>query len=183
MRARVFVGTRHPSALCYLCVCSLCPPPWLFVCSNPRNSAVADVARHGNILAFLVAVCGLPTIPLHAAAYLLSPFAPFRRLHKRACGGGHVSVTLRGHLLLLLAWLPFSSRLLRSVAWHATYLDPTSHVCMISFFFFFFCVVLYLGGLFVPPRLSLHTMLLVRGGDGLAGVPGMHVRAYLSFPM
>ena len=33
-----------------------------------------------------------------------------------------------------------------------------------------FCVVLYLGGLFVPPRLSLHTMLLVRGGDGLAAV-------------
>ena len=27
---------------------------------------------------------------------------------------------------------------LRSVAWHATYLDPTSHVCMFSFFFFFF---------------------------------------------
>ena len=78
MRARVFVGTRHSPALCYLCVCSSCPPPWLFVCSNPRNSAVGDVARHGNILVFLVAVCGLSTIRLHAAAYLLFPFAPFR---------------------------------------------------------------------------------------------------------
>ena len=86
MHARVFVGTRHTPALCYLCVCSPCPPPWLFVCSIQRNSAVGDVARHGNILAFLVAVCGLPTIRLHAAAYLLSPFAPFRLLHKRACG-------------------------------------------------------------------------------------------------
>ena len=37
MHARVFVGTRHTSALCYLCVCSPCPPPWLFVCSTQRN--------------------------------------------------------------------------------------------------------------------------------------------------
>ena len=56
MHACVFVGTRHTSALCYLCVCSPCPPPWLFVCSNQCDQ---DVARHGNILAFLVAVCGL----------------------------------------------------------------------------------------------------------------------------
>ena len=70
--------------------------------------AVGGVAGHGNILALLVAVCGLPTICLHAAAYLVSPFAPFRLLRKRACrwGGGHVSGRPRGHLLLLLAWLP-----------------------------------------------------------------------------
>ena len=80
------------------------------------------------------------------------------------------------------SWSPFTfvgvvavlvSCSLRSVAWHATYLDPTSHVCMFSFFFLFFfcfflCVVLHLGGFFVPPCLSLHTILLVRGGDGLA---------------
>ena len=154
MRARVFVGTRHSPALCYLCVCSSCPPPWLFVCSNPRNSAVGDVARHGNILVFLVAVCGLSTIRLHAAAYLLFPFAPLRLLHKWACG-----------------WAVGTSRL-RSVAWQHTWTPLVTCVCLVFFFFFFFfflcCVVLYLGGLFVPPCLSLHTMLLVRGGVGLA---------------
>ena len=98
--------------LCYLCVCSPCPPPWLFVCSNQRNSAVGDVERHGNILAFLVAVCGLPTIRLHAAAYLLSPFAPFRLLHKRACGWAVGTSRLRFVVTFyfFLAWLPFSSR-------------------------------------------------------------------------
>ena len=74
--------------------------------------AVGYVARHGNILAFLVAVCGLPTTCLHAAAYLLSPFAPFRLLHKRACGWavGTSRLRLVFTFLLLLAWLPFSSR-------------------------------------------------------------------------
>ena len=70
------------------------------------------------------------------------------------------------------SWSPFTfvgvvavlvSCPLRSAAWHATYLDPTSHV------FFCLCVVLHLGGFFfVPPCLSLHTILLVCGGDGLA---------------
>ena len=99
------------SALCYLCVCSPCPPPWLFVCSNQRNSAVGDVARHGNILAFLVAVCGLPTIRLHAAAYLLSPFAPFRLLHKRACGWAVGTSRLRFMVTFYFCWRGCRSRL------------------------------------------------------------------------
>ena len=81
MRARVFVGTRHSPALCHMCVCSSYPPPWLFVCSNPRNSVVGDVARHSNILAFLVAVCGLSTIFVcmrrHTFCSLSLPFASY----------------------------------------------------------------------------------------------------------
>ena len=89
------------------------------------------------------------------------------------------------------SWSPFTfvgvvavlvSCSLRSVAWHATYLDPTSHLCM-----FFFCLCVFfvccasprwrvasfarsslLCRFFVPPCLSLHTILLVRGGDDLA---------------
>ena len=158
MHARVFVRTRHTSALCYLCVCSPCPPPWLFLCSNQRNSAVGDVARHGNILAFLVAVCGLPTIRLHAAAYLLSPLLPFASYISGRAGG-------RWARLGYASWSPFTfvgvvavlvSCPLPSVAWHATYLVPTSHVCMFSFFFFFFflCCALprrsFCSPLFVP---------------------------------
>ena len=47
------------------------------VSDGGAGRAVGSVARHGNILAFLAAVCGLPTTCLHAAAYLLSPLAPF----------------------------------------------------------------------------------------------------------
>ena len=170
MRARVFVGTRHSPALCHLCVCSSYPPPWLFVCSNPRNSAVGDVARHGNILAFLVAVCGLSTIRLHAAAYLLFPFAPLRLLHKRACG-----------------WAVGTSRL-RSVAWQHTWTPLVTCVCLVFFFFFFFffffllCCALprwsFCSSLFVPSYLAARPRRCWP-----CGVPGMRVRAYLSFPM
>ena len=66
--------------------------------------AVGGVARHGNILAFLVAVCGLPTICLHAAAYLLSPFAPFRLLRKRACGWGVGTSRLRLVVTFYFRW-------------------------------------------------------------------------------
>ena len=73
--------------------------------------AVGDVARHGNILAFLVAVCGLPTICLHAAAYLLSPFAPFRLLHKRACGWAVGTSRLRLVVTFYFCWHGCRSRL------------------------------------------------------------------------
>ena len=116
--------------------------------------AVGGVARHGNILAFLVAVCGLPTICLHAAAYLLSPFGPF-------CVSGRAG---RGWARLGYAsWSPFPffgvvavliSCSLRSVAWHVTHLDPTSHVCTLCMFSFCLCaflyVVLHLGGVWPP---------------------------------
>ena len=73
--------------------------------------AVGDVARHGNILAFLVAVCGLPTICVHAAAYLLSPFAPFRLLHKRACGWAVGTSRLRLVVTFYFCWRGCRSRL------------------------------------------------------------------------
>ena len=157
--------------------------------------AVGDVARHGNILAFLVAVCGLPTICLHAAAYLSLPFASY--ISGRAGG--------RWARLGYASWSPFTfvgvvvvlvSCSLRSVAWHATYLDPTSHVCMFSFclcvfFLFFLCVVLHLGGTWPPSRVllffvgflfplvcpfipfcsSVAVMALRRSGHARAGIP------------
>ena len=160
----MFVGTRHSPALCYLCVCSSCPPPWLFVCSNPRNSAVGDVARHGNILVFLVAVCGLSTIRLHAAAYLLFPFAPFRLLHKRACG-----------------WAVGTSRL-RSVAWQHTWTPLVTCVCLVFFFLFFFyfyfllcftsVVFLFLPVCpFIPCCSSVAVLALRHSGHARAGIP------------
>ena len=61
------------------------------------------------------------------------------------------------------SWSPFAfggavavliSCSLRSVAWHVTYLDPTSRVCMLCMFSFclcaFMCVVLHLGGVWPP---------------------------------
>ena len=164
--------------------------PWLEAISffplsfGGAGRAVGDVARHGNILAFLVAVCGLPTICLHAAAYLLSPFAPFAS-YISGCAGG------RWARLGYASWSPFTfggvvavlvSCSLRSVAWYATYLDPTSQVRMFSFCLcvFFLCCASprwrvasfarssLLCRFFVPPCLSLHTILLVRGGDDLA---------------
>ena len=192
MHARVFVGTRHTSALCYLCVCSPCPSPWLFVCSNQRNQkggcavrAVVSVAprflfspsrlvaRAGRLatwhdmvtylrswwrcVACLLFVC----MRRHTFCPLSLPFASYISGH----AGG------RWARLGYASWSPFTfvgvvpvlvSCPLRSVAWHATYLDPTSHV-------FFFCVLFFTSVVFfIPPCLSLHTILLVRGGNGLA---------------
>ena len=84
---------------------------------------------------------------------------------------------------------------LRSVAWHVTYLDPTSHVCTLCMFSFCFCavlcVVLHLGGVwppsrvllsfvgfFVPPSCpfipfcsSVAVMTLQRSGHARTGIP------------
>ena len=92
------------------------------------------------------------------------PFVPFRPLFasyiSRRAGG-------RWARLGYASWSPFTfvgvvavlvSCSLRSVAWHATYLDPTSHVCMFSFclcVLVFFCVVLHLGGAWPPSRVLL----------------------------
>ena len=122
----------------------------------------------------------------HTFCPLSLPFASY--VSGRASGGwarlGYAS------------WSPFAfvgvvavliSCLLRSVAWHVTYLDPTSHVCMLCMFSFrscaFMCVVLHLGdvwppsgvllsfvGFFFFPVVPLHTILLVRGGDDLAAI-------------
>ena len=138
MHARVFVGTRHTSALCYLCVCSPCPPPWLFVCSNQRNqkggcavSAVVTVAPrlatwHDMVtylrswwrcVACLLFVC----MRRHSFCPLSLPFASY--ISGRAGG--------RWARLGYASWSPFTfvgvvavlvSCPLRSVAWHATYL-------------------------------------------------------------
>ena len=100
------------------------------------------------------------------------------------------------------SWSPFTfvgvvavlvSCSLRSVAWQATYLDPTSHVCMFSFCLcvFFLCVVLHLGGTWPPSRVllsfvgflfplvcpfipfcsSVAVMDLRRSGHARAGIP------------
>ena len=144
MHARVFVGTRHTSA-----------PPWLFVCSNQRNQkggcavrAVVTVAPrlatwHDMVtylrswwrcVACLLFVC----MRRHTFCPLSLPFASYIR--GRAGG--------RWARLGYASWSPFTfvgvvavlvSCPLRSVAWHATYLDPTSHVCMFIFFFSVCC--------------------------------------------
>ena len=46
----------------------------------------------------------LPTIRLYAAAYLLSPFAPFRLLGKRACGWGVGTSRLRPVVTFCFCW-------------------------------------------------------------------------------
>ena len=193
MHARVFVGTRHTSALCYLCVCFPCPPPWLFVCSNQRNQkggcavrAVVTVAPrlatwHDMVtylcswwrcVACLLFVC----MRRHTFCPLSLPFASY--ISGRA--------GRRWALLGYASWSPFTfvgvvavlvSCPLRSVAWHATYLDPTSHVCMFSFFFF--CVMCFTSVVFLFPLVcpfipccsSVAVMALRRSGHARAGIP------------
>ena len=162
-------GTRR----CYA-ICVYAPrvplPGYLCVLTNatPRLATWHDMVTYlrswWRCVACLLFVC----MRRHTFCPLSLPFASY--ISGRAGG--------RWARLGYASWSPFTfvgvvavlvSCPLRSVAWHATYLDLTSHVCMFSFFFFFFvCVVLYLGSFFVPPCLSLHTMVLVRGGDGLA---------------
>ena len=90
---------------------------------------------------------------MHGRAYLSLPFASY----KSGCAGrgwarlGYASwspITFVGAVAVLI------SCSLRSVAWHVTYLDPTSRVCMLCMFSFclrvFMCVVLPLGGVLPP---------------------------------
>ena len=96
----------------------------------------------------------------HTFCPLSLPFASYIS----ECAGG------RWARLGYASWSPFTfvgvvavlvSCPLRSVAWHATYLDPTSHVCMFSFclciFFFFVCCApprwFFCSPLFVPSYL------------------------------
>ena len=90
---------------------------------------------------------------MHGRAYLSLPFASY--VSGRASGGwarlGYASwapFTFVGAVAVLI------SCLLRSVAWHVTYLDPTSHVCMLCMFSFclcvFMCVVLLFAGVWPP---------------------------------
>ena len=90
---------------------------------------------------------------MHGQAYLSLPFASY--VSGRAGGGwariGYASLapfTFVGAVAVLI------SCSLRSVAWHVTYLDPTSRVCMLCMFSFclcvFICVVLLLGGVWPP---------------------------------
>ena len=100
----------HDGAMLFVCMLPVTTTPWPKAISffpvsvGGAGRAVGGVARHGNILAFLVAVCGLPTICLHAAAYLLSPFAPFRLLRKRACGWGLGTSRLRLVVTFYFCW-------------------------------------------------------------------------------
>ena len=131
------------------------------------------------------------------------PFVPFRSLFASYISGRAGGQWAR---LGYAPWSPFTfvgvvavlvSCSLRSVAWHATYLDPTSHVRMfifcLCFFFFFLCCASPrwrvassarsspLCRLFVTPCLSLHTILLVRGGDDLAAFrAGTYGHTFLS---
>ena len=161
-------GTRRRYAIClfaprvplpgYLCVLTH---------ATPRLATWHDMVTYlrswWRCVACLLFVC----MRRHTFCPLSLPFASY--ISGRAGG--------RWARLGYASWSPFSfvgvvavlvSCPLRSVAWQHTWDPLVTCVCLVFFFFFFFCVVLYLGGLFVLPRLSLHTLLLVRGGDGLA---------------
>ena len=95
------------------CVFALpcCSFSWLCVVSHASAARHAWRPSYSSIPFCLLAAV---VVSLHVRRYARAgiPFAPFRLLRKRACGqgGGHVSVTPRGHLLHLLAPLPFLSR-------------------------------------------------------------------------
>ena len=140
---RVFVGIRHTTTLCYLCVCS-----------NQRK-------KKGGCAVRAVVRVVLHCTGRHPFCPLSLPFASY--LSGRA-GGGWAR-------LAYASWSPFAfvgvvavliTCSLRSVAWHVTYLDPTSHVCTLCMFSFclcaFFCVVLHLGGVW-PPSLVLLSLV------------------------
>ena len=95
---------------------------------------VGGVARHGNILAFLAEVCGscllFVCMRRHTFCSLSLPFASY--VSGRAGGGwGRLGYASRSPFAFVGVVAVLISRLLRSVAWHVTYLDPTSHVCML----------------------------------------------------
>ena len=169
-------GTRRRYAICVYAP-RVPLPGYLCVLTNatPRLATWHDIVTYLRSWWRCVACLLLVCIGRHTFCPLSLPFASY--ISGRASG--------RWARLGYASWSPFTfvgvvavlvSCPLRSVAWHATYLDPTSHVCVCSFcffvfffpFFFFLFVVLYLGGFFVPPCLSLHTMLTVCGGGGLA---------------
>ena len=182
MHARVFVGTRHTSALCYLCVCSPCPPPCLFVCSNQRNlkggcaPQAPRLATWHDMLTYLrswwrcVACLLFVCMRRHTFCPLSLPFASY--ISGRAGG--------RWAPLGYASWSPFTfvgvvavlvSCPLRSVAWHATYLDPVRpafFVCCASprwvFLFPLVCP-------FIPCCSSLAVMALRRSRHARAGIP------------
>ena len=142
--------------------------------------------------------CGLCTPFVCMRRHTFCPLAlPFASYISGRAGG-------RWARLGYASWSPFTfvgvvavlvSCSWRSVAWHATYLDPTSHVCMFSLclcvFFFFLCFASprwrvasfarssLLCRFFAPPCLSLHTifcssvavMSLRRSGHARTGIP------------
>ena len=130
----------------------------------------------------------------HTFCPLSLPFASY--VSGRAGGGwAHLGYA---------SWSPFAfvgvvavliSCSLRSVAWHVTYLDPTSHVCMLCMFSFLFvcfyvccasprwCVASFMRSsllcwFFVPPSCpfipfcsSVAVMTLRRSGHARTGIP------------
>ena len=162
-------------------------PGYLFVLTNatPRLATWHDMVTYlrswWRCVACLLFVC----TRRHTFCPLSLPFASY--ISWRAGG--------RWARLGYASWSPFTfvavvavlvSCPLRSVAWHATYLDPTSHVCMFSsfffvffsFFFFFVCSALprwfFLFPLvcpFIPCCSSVAVMALRRSGHARGGIP------------
>ena len=188
----------HDGAMLFVCMLPVTTTPWpvaisFFLFFSPSRL----VARAGRLAAWhdmvtyvrswwrCVACLLFVCMRRHTFCPLLLPFASY--VSGRA-GGGWAR-------LGYASWSPFTfvgvvavlvSCSLCSVAWHATYLDPASHVCMFSFCLcaFFVCCASprwrvasftrssLLCWFFVPPCLSLHTILLVRGDDDLAALRG-----------
>ena len=180
-------GTRRRYAICVFA--PRVPLPG-FLCvlthATPRSATWHDIITYlrswWRCVACLLFVC----MRRHTFCPLSLPFASY--INRRAGG--------RWARLGYATWSPFTfvgvvavhvSCPLRSVAWHATYLDPTSNVCMLGFFFFFFFFFFFCCAL---PRWSFYSSSLVPSYHVArpwrcwpCGVPGMRVRAYLSFPM
>ena len=174
-------GTRRRYAICvyalrvplpgYLCVLTHATPrlaTW--------HHMVTYLRSWWRCVACLLFVC----MRRHTFCPLSLPFASY--ISGRAGG--------RWARLGYASWSPFTfvgvvavlvSCPLRSVAWHATYLDPTSHVCMFGFcsFFFFFFVLCFtsvvflflLACPFIPCRSSVAVMALRRSGHARVGIP------------
>ena len=87
--------TPWPKAICFL--------PSRLVARAGRLGAWHDMVTYLRSWWRCVAP-PLPTIRLHAAAYLLSPFAPFRLLRKQACGRGVGTSRLRLVVTFYFCW-------------------------------------------------------------------------------
>ena len=87
--------TPWPKAICFF--------PSRLVARAGRLAAWHDMVTYFRSWWRCVAL-PLPTIRLHAAAYLLSPFAPFHLLRKRACGWGVGTSRLRLVVTFYLCW-------------------------------------------------------------------------------
>ena len=138
--------------------------PFPFVCRGVACNILVLVLTLGALSGGVrLPPCLYLALLAAAPAYLLLPFAPY--------ASGRAGLGMFSRLHPLVGYTPLLTRLslcfsLRGVARHVTYL--------------YWCLCLCAR---LSPFLSLHTMLLVRGGGGCVVLAGACLYRHTAFPM